>query len=516
MRGGRSAHRGCGPAGHRGTTGIARGVSVLFFFVVMSMWPAEAEDPAENRLRGWVDVYSDGPADATMEGVVATIDTTLTVSLAISGTIEVVHSAAEADVLFRVAVEHRDGTYVMEATREDLLLDEAELIATRTAEVLFELFDVADALTLDIVETVTEGDVAFGSISLVNIGFPRSYEVWIDDVPVGRDVTRVDRILTGSRTVEVVSPGEPDSPITYERQTVDIRTDRPAEVVFSIPYVDEARGDAFRGAAQVARATLLGESDASVTEPAIEPDTSPADDLTERLATVITSLSDATPSRRNFSQRHLDAVASTSVAARRDRYVTDYQISAERGSTAIIPRIDPVAESDLTGWRYAVTGAYRPFRIDPPRYDDPLFYEASDRTGTDIRDFYLFSSTGGIHFIMTFSDGDPMRTNAGYHVSLVSGEIELWWRLEGGSRLTSRTAVLARTEGEERELETFPSPYATGDFAVIGTIAIDAVEYARGHRDYTGSWDLEVTVEEQIENRSVTRDSIPWGEKVYF
>jgi hypothetical protein len=295
-------------------------------------------------------------------------------------------------------------------------------------------------------------------------------------------------------------------------------------VSFSIPYVDEARTSAVREAMQTARANLVGERDSSVPEPVVERDPSFPDDLTGRLSTVGTALTNASPSHRNVSERHLDALASApasalgfaSAGAPQGRYVSRHQLSAERGSIAIVPRIDPVAHSELTAWRYGVTAGYRPFHTDPPQYEDPLFYEASDRTGTDIRDFYLFSSSGGIHFIMTFRDGDPMTTNAGYYVSLVSGEIELWWRLEGGARMTSRTTVLSRTTGDDRELRTYSAPHATDDFAVIGTIPVEAVEYAHSQPGLTGAWELEVTVEERIENRPVTRDSIPWGDNLYF
>ena len=141
----------CRKGGHlRPCFTFAAGLLLLFSV------PLAGQESTEPRLRGWINVVSGSEADATIDGVVTTIASTLRLSLSVSGAVEVVATRQEADLVFEVAVQRQAGTYQMDAARVDLLQGGSEVIASRTAESLFDVFDVADQLTLDIVATVTD------------------------------------------------------------------------------------------------------------------------------------------------------------------------------------------------------------------------------------------------------------------------------------------------------------------------------------------------------------------------
>lgn len=500
------------PTRHRTASNRRSWVLGAGLLLLLAGMPVAGQESTEPRLRGWINVVSGSEADATIDGVVTTIASTLRLSLSVSGAVEVVESRREADLVFEVAVQRQGGTYQFDAARVDLLQGGSEVIASRTAESLFDVFDVADQLTLDIVATVTDADVAFGAIVLENLGFPGDFSVQIDGVAAGTNISRIDRVLTGTRTVTVVRGT--DEPAVLAEQRVQIREDAPAVVRFSIPYLSAAARQAAVGRLAAARAPLVGESVPA--DSTIAPELLP-DDAQERLSLSRASLDTARPVRNGFTPAVLDLLRGVPGLPRLSTYRSRSGIVQLNAGAILVEQTAPVQPDELNGWRYTVTGQARPVRIDRAGDNSasPL-----GRSGMDLGDFYLFSSDAGLHFIMALNDDGPsVGLGSSYNVSLVADvpeRTELWFRVGDGVDSGARTVVMRKENGEDRELASFRSPVVLENGAVIGTIPIEALARARESAGISG-WFVELTIDEREGSDTRVRDHLDWGgQKLYF
>ncbi len=72
------------------------------------------------------------------------------------------------------------------------------------AETIFDTFDVADELAVEVLGAFTGQRIAYGRVELANLGEAGAeYQVLVDGTVVGRNLTAVDRVLVGERLVEV-------------------------------------------------------------------------------------------------------------------------------------------------------------------------------------------------------------------------------------------------------------------------------------------------------------------------
>lgn len=492
----------------------SEGVRALLpsLFLVILLLPLSAQESALPRVT--IEVGALGERNPTVESLVSTISTTLTLSLALSGEVVLVEEGESADLLFSVELSQDDGGYLMRASRESAGPSEPQEIALRRAESLFDIFDVADALTLDIVSEVTDGEVAFGALRLVNRGFDRRWELLIDGVSLGEGVASVDRLLTGSRTVTIADPLGAGS--TYYSETFDLAAGETREVTFALPWAPrELRNEATRALAAV-RGRLLGAApgEAEATE---IPASAGNQEFQGRAQALLAEAPG--PAGKRLPQVVLDAL-SESVGLSRSRFASPYPPALADAGRRIVAYGNAVMPDELHAWRWSTD--FPPIRVDPARDEDPSFYEASSRSGTDLYEIHMQRSSEGLHFFMVFHDGEPMRNSASYALSLVADhvdgddrQIELLWRLEGQGSLSATTAVWESAAGEDREIRTFRGPFDITDTAVIATIPEAAIDLA-SELARLGGWELEANVYEFIQGRQVARDRIDWADRIYF
>ncbi|MFW6215660.1 MAG: hypothetical protein ACOC45_06905, partial [Alkalispirochaetaceae bacterium] len=304
------------------------------------------------------------------------------------------------DLLFSVDLSQEDGRYLMRASRGAFDGAEPEEIALREAESLFDIFDVADALTLDIVSEITDAEVAFASLRLENRGFRRPWELLIDGVSLGANVSRVDRILTGERNVSVVSPeGEP-----YYTTAVELAAGETRSLVFALPWAETALRAELSEALGSSRARLLGRGEREASVDALL-SRLPGEQARLRLSTLLEEPPSAGGKRLP--------------AANRERFTTALGLPAEQFSSPFPPALAEAGRSvissggavrsdELVSWFYATNAP--PLRVDPPREEDPNFFEASERSGTDLHEVVMQRSPAGLHFYLRGSSrNDPGR-----------------------------------------------------------------------------------------------------------
>ena len=334
----------------------------------------------------------------------------------------------------------------------------------------------------------------------------------IDGVAAGSNTSRIDRVLTGTRTVTVL--GTSDDPVVLAEQRVQIREDAPAAVRFTIPYLSPAARQAAAGRLGAMRAPLVGETAAAGA--ASEADLLP-EDARERLQRSLAALETALPARSSFIPTVLDQLRAVPGLPPASTYRRRPGIVQLNAGAMLVQTTTPVEPDALAGWRYTVTGQARPVRIDPEGDNSASLL---GRSGMDLGDFYLFSSDAGLHFIMVLNDDGPsVGLGTSYNVSLVADvpeRTELWFRVGDGVDSGARTLVMRRENGEDRELASFRSPVELDNGAVIGTIPAEALALARESAGISG-WYLELAIDEREGTDTLLRDGMEWGDqKLYF
>ena len=104
------------------------------------------------------------------------------------------------------------------------------------ADSVFDIFDVGDAVVLDLVRAFSGEDLAFGTLIVENRGAEGTYTVYVDGTRIGTDIDR-ERILSGTRRVEIRRPGRFGEDVIAE-ETITVPPNDSAVVVFSLPAPD--------------------------------------------------------------------------------------------------------------------------------------------------------------------------------------------------------------------------------------------------------------------------------------
>lgn len=175
------------------------------------------------RLLGDFNVQTTGDAEV---GAVAIDD---------ASAIEKIAASADLDyVILGELDEDEDGRIRFEMVVWDR---EAAAITIRrdaVAESLFDTFDVADELTLELLSALSGRRIAFGAIQLDLPASFDSFGIFVDDQFAGFGTSRLERIPAGERTVRIVSfTGDPTA--SESRETVVlIEPDTTTAVSFDI------------------------------------------------------------------------------------------------------------------------------------------------------------------------------------------------------------------------------------------------------------------------------------------
>ncbi len=102
-----------------------------------------------------------------------------------------------------------------------------------------ELFEAIDGVVSKVLDGITGGHIAFGSVSLRNTGEAGSYRVLLDGIDAGDDLTELPRVLTGRHTLSILQR-RMLGPAEVARSSFTIEEGENREITFSIPYLTEA------------------------------------------------------------------------------------------------------------------------------------------------------------------------------------------------------------------------------------------------------------------------------------
>ncbi len=107
-------------------------------------------------------------------------------------------------IIFGEAEMREDGSILLKMSvysRADkaVIMNEEEV-----AETVFDIFEASDMLLISMIEEFSGMQhIGFGSIKVSNTGEEGRYSVYIDNVPVGENVSELPRILNGERSIRI-------------------------------------------------------------------------------------------------------------------------------------------------------------------------------------------------------------------------------------------------------------------------------------------------------------------------
>lgn len=131
-------------------------------------------------------------------------------------------------------IDEQQGRLVLEMSVFDTLAEEIVLTRVEEPDSLLAVFDSTDILVADLVQEFSGVPVGFGDLVLRNTGEPGSYQVFLDGSLLGSDLERVERILIGSRELEIRQErmfGEH----TVLSQEAQIQTGESTTIEFAVP-----------------------------------------------------------------------------------------------------------------------------------------------------------------------------------------------------------------------------------------------------------------------------------------
>jgi len=146
-----------------------------------------------------------------------------------------------------------------------------------TAAGLFDVFDAADEIVLEILSALSGRRIVFGSLGFApTVPGTAGYAVFVDDQFVGLDITRVDGIPGGDRSVRIVDMVAQPGTVLH-RETVTVTELATAMVNFLPPAIQRSpwtpRVIAYRGNDAAVRTTpkVSGSNDRFLTGKSPEP-----------------------------------------------------------------------------------------------------------------------------------------------------------------------------------------------------------------------------------------------------
>lgn len=107
-----------------------------------------------------------------------------------------------------------------------------------TTDSFLEIFNLTDTILLALLAGFSESHIGFGEVRFVNSGVDRSYVVRSGDQAIGRNISRLERVVSGNRRFEIVDEA---TGRTVFDDAVEIREGQSVGVRFHIPflYADE-------------------------------------------------------------------------------------------------------------------------------------------------------------------------------------------------------------------------------------------------------------------------------------
>ncbi len=147
-------------------------------------------------------------------------------------------TALTADNVIFGAVDIDDqGVLTFSVSVYDHATGEITVRANSRAESIFDIFDASDDLITDAVSGFSGVRIGFGSLQLEAEG-EGDFLLYLDGSLVGKNITAVDRVLIGSRALEIRQE-RADREAVIHRQTLEIEEDQAHIVAFAFPVVTE-------------------------------------------------------------------------------------------------------------------------------------------------------------------------------------------------------------------------------------------------------------------------------------
>ncbi len=152
---------------------------------------------------------------------------------------EVLDELAErrgADALIFGSVEtDAAGAMVFTVYVYDRAVGEITVEARSRAESIFDVFDASDDLVTDAISGFSGMRIGFGTLRIRPVG-SGDYAVYIDGSEAGTNVTVVDHVLIGERTVEI-RRRRADLESLLHRETVQVQPGETRTLTFSVPVI---------------------------------------------------------------------------------------------------------------------------------------------------------------------------------------------------------------------------------------------------------------------------------------
>ncbi len=217
---------------------------LLVLFALVATAPGEAQSSRPNVGIATFETAADPRVEAAADSISSTIELTLrlldryevrrTGSFSYTGGPPPTQAdLRELDFIVFGSVEDSAGRIVLDLS----VYSRAENAVTSRHEdavdSVFDLFDAADEAAVSLLESFSGELIRFASLRLQNAGSPGSYTVYVDNVPLGEDLSEA-RVLVGSRSVRIEQARMLDEHVVYE----GIHTFQDAEtttVEFRIP-----------------------------------------------------------------------------------------------------------------------------------------------------------------------------------------------------------------------------------------------------------------------------------------
>ena len=124
------------------------------------------------------------------------------------------------------------GKYVFSVSVWDRVEDEIIIEIERSAGSIFDVFNIVDAITIEVAEAFTGESIGFGTLRVRNTGGEGNYSVYVDGQFIGNNITE-QRVLHGRRTVRVTEPAGFGEREIYSTEVV-LREGEVSEIAFAL------------------------------------------------------------------------------------------------------------------------------------------------------------------------------------------------------------------------------------------------------------------------------------------
>lgn len=234
-------------------------VGFLGLALLLLIGGSPAAQVAVDRSRVLVLPVENRTGRAQNDGVARTVTETMTLTLRLLGSYELmpVGTYTSGDALGRSTAElgslaadtgadnlvfgsvniDTRGTLIFTVSVYDHATGDITVEVESRAETLFDVFDASDELIADAVSGFSGVRIGFGSLR-VQPESEGDYRLYLDGSFIGANVSSVDRVLIGTRELEIRQVRGDREAVIY-RRTVDIAENQSHTVTFDFPVVTE-------------------------------------------------------------------------------------------------------------------------------------------------------------------------------------------------------------------------------------------------------------------------------------